>query len=208
VLPDASRWNHNLQYHPWLISKLPPAPARVLDFGCGEGILARRLRDLGYAVVAIDSDLASVACAREQGAAGIDYLAGDAMVWPLGAGSFDAAISVAALHHVGTDAGLRRLASLVRPGGVVLVVGLARAELRDLPWQAAGLIASRSRIAVGALTGRRRPWHSPAPTVWPPADTYLQVRDTAVRLLPGARFRHRLLWRFTIEWTRSASSIG
>jgi 2-polyprenyl-3-methyl-5-hydroxy-6-metoxy-1,4-benzoquinol methylase len=35
-------------------TQLPPAPARVLEVGCGNGRLARAVDDLGYRVTAID----------------------------------------------------------------------------------------------------------------------------------------------------------
>jgi SAM-dependent methyltransferase len=38
----------------WIRSQLPPAPARVLEVGCGQGELARALAAAGYAVLAID----------------------------------------------------------------------------------------------------------------------------------------------------------
>ncbi len=50
----------------WLADILPPPPARVLDAGCGEGALSRRLADAGYAVTAIDADPAAVAAARSR----------------------------------------------------------------------------------------------------------------------------------------------
>jgi SAM-dependent methyltransferase len=40
----------------FITRSLPPAPARVLDVGCGDGALADRLRGSGHAVTAIDID--------------------------------------------------------------------------------------------------------------------------------------------------------
>jgi SAM-dependent methyltransferase len=40
----------------FITTRLPPAPARVLDAGCGDGFLADRLRAGGYDVTAIDVD--------------------------------------------------------------------------------------------------------------------------------------------------------
>ncbi|GAA4368821.1 class I SAM-dependent methyltransferase [Nocardioides caricicola] len=40
------------------VAELVPAPARVLDAGCGTGRIAVRLSELGYDVVGVDVDLA------------------------------------------------------------------------------------------------------------------------------------------------------
>jgi 2-polyprenyl-3-methyl-5-hydroxy-6-metoxy-1,4-benzoquinol methylase len=95
----------------WVREGLPPAPARVLEVGAGEGEVAARLRELGYEVGAIDPR--GGAEGVEQRAL-IDLEASD--------GSFDAAVAVLSLHHVDPlDASLSRLASAVRIGGALLV---------------------------------------------------------------------------------------
>jgi hypothetical protein len=32
--------------------------------------------------------------------------------------------------------------------------------------------------------------------------TWAQIRTTARRLLPGVRYRRRLLWRYSLPWTK------
>jgi SAM-dependent methyltransferase len=90
---------------------LPPAPARVLEVGAGEGELAAGLRELGYDVSAIDP---------RGGAEGVEQLA--LIDLDVEEGSFDAAVAMLSLHHVDPlDDSLARLATAVRVGGVLLV---------------------------------------------------------------------------------------
>jgi SAM-dependent methyltransferase len=109
---------------------LPPAPARVLEVGAGEGELAAALRETGYEVVAIDP--AADGAAGVEPVALIDVAAEDA--------SFDAAVAVVSLHHVDPlEASCARLAALVRPGGTLVVdeFDVARFDERAARWQIA-----------------------------------------------------------------------
>jgi hypothetical protein len=45
-------------------------------------------------------------------------------------------------------------------------------------------------------------WQHSSPIVWPPPQTYAEMRGIADRILPGVRFRRRLLWRYSLTWTR------
>jgi SAM-dependent methyltransferase len=90
---------------------LPPAPARVLEVGAGDGELAGLLRADGYDVRAIDpaSEIAEV-----------EPVALHELDAP--PASFDAAVAVTSLHHVEPFAeSCRKLAMLVRPGGTLVV---------------------------------------------------------------------------------------
>jgi SAM-dependent methyltransferase len=194
------RWNHNLHYHALLLAAVPRGAKRALDVGCGEGTLARRLRRIVPRVTAIDVDEPSLALARAQpGAAEIDYVHGDVMTAPLEPGSFDYVVCVAALHHMDPAEGLARMRDLLRPGGVLAVLGLARGTYpRDLPRELTAAAVSR------VVRVRRGEWESPAPTIWPPAHTYGEMRAIAQDVLPGARFRHHLYFRYSIVWSKDA----
>lgn len=194
---NSQRWNHNIHYHPLLLAAVPPA-ARVLDVGCGEGMLSRELAVRASTVLGVDLDAASIELARATThERNVEYLCADVLAHPFQPGSFDAVVSVATLHHLGTEAGLRRLADLVRPGGVLGIVGLAASELpRDLGWEIGAAIGTR------LWKLRRTYWEHSAPKVWSMPDSHRVLRRIAERVLPGVRYRRHLLWRYSLLWTK------
>lgn len=174
----ATLWNANTHYHRILIDALPSAAQRVLDVGCGDGILAAELVEAGVSrVVALDSDAAVLARAqaRHHGLP-IEWMHGDIFNLPAPVEVlFDAVFSVATLHHFDAAAGLTRFAELTRPGGVVGVIGLAANDWWDLPYAAFGRIVQRT---VGMIRGY---WEHSAPTMWPPPATYREMKRIAPR---------------------------
>lgn len=194
------RWNHNIHYYSDLLRAVPPQAQSALDVGCGEGMLARKLAYRVAKVVGIDADQASIDQADEQvSEQPIEYLLGDFLRYPFENESFDFIVSVATLHHMDATAALTRMRALLRPSGVLAILGLARiSSPRDLPFELAGLVAHR----VHSLT--REHWEHPSPTVWPPPETYADMRHLAAALLPGARFRRYILWRYSLVWSKPA----
>ena len=162
--------------------------------------MTRELRRLVPEVVGIDRDPPSVALARANAGAGdIAYIEGDALRYGFEPASFDLITAVAALHHMDAEPALLRLSGLLRPGGVLVVIGLARSSLSDLPLDAVAIVPNWLRRLRAPYSQQR------APTLWPPPENYASMRRIAERVLPGARFRRRLYWRYTLVWVKLPS---
>ena len=115
---------------------LPPAGARVLEVGAGDGTLAAALRESGYEVRAIDP----------AGGPGVEAVALAEL--EAAAEEFDAAVAVLSLHHVEPlAASCARLAEVLRPGARLVVDELDadRVDARAAAWWLA-----RRAAAVGA----------------------------------------------------------
>ena len=188
------RWNSNIHAFDRLLERVPVGARRGLDVGCGEGEMARRLRRRVEHVTAVDPDAASIAEARSFGD-DIIYEVADLESAALEPGSFDVVSAVAVLHHMDHRAGLARLASLVAPGGVLLVVGLATS--RTLSEYARDAVDA---IAIRRYTFTRRVWETPAPKIWPPPVSYAEAQRLSEEALPGVEYRRAPFFRYTLAW--------
>ena len=108
----------------------PLAGLRLLDVGCGGGLMAEPLCRLGAEMVAIDAAAANVRAARhhaeEQGLA-IDYRHATAEALAEAGERFDAVLALEIVEHVADlDAFATACAGLVKPGGSLLVATLNR----------------------------------------------------------------------------------
>jgi trans-aconitate methyltransferase len=94
---------------------LAPRPGeRILDLGCGDGLLTRRIADLGCSVVGVDSSPSFVAAARMRGLEVIETSVEAMEFGP----EFDAVFSNAALHWMkDADAVIERVARACKPRG-------------------------------------------------------------------------------------------
>jgi len=141
----------------------PRSGERILDLGCGDGALTKKIRELGCDVVGVDQSPDMIRKAKE---AGLDAreMDGHALVFDA---EFDAVFSNAALHWMkrDPDAVLAGAFRALKPGGrfvaemgghgnvaaitVALYAALARRGIRGIdvnPWYFPTAAAYRARL--------------------------------------------------------------
>lgn len=191
-----SYWNHNTAYHPWILRVLGRR-SRVLDVGCGDGLLLERLAPNADTLVGLepDPDTADRARTRVAGLPSVEVVGADFLTYRPAA-PFDGVVFVASLHHLGLAPGLERAKDLLAPGGVLVVVGLARdSSLADL-------VRGALSVPVNRAIGRwRHEQNDIGVPVAEPTETYADLRRTVRSLLPGAHWRHGLHYRYLLTWT-------
>jgi SAM-dependent methyltransferase len=194
-------WNTNVARHPGILRAVPPRCQDALDVGCGDGLLARKLTTLAQRVTGIDKSPAMADRARKLSAdqQDIRVIEGDFLAADLPVEGFDFICSVTTIHHMDFEAALARMRDLLRPGGTLVVVGLARdATAADWAFRIAAAplvrIIKRLRSAAGP---------EGMPTLVPHM-SYDQIRAVAQQLLPGARYHRHLLRRYSLIWDKPA----
>jgi ubiquinone/menaquinone biosynthesis C-methylase UbiE len=189
-------WNHNVHYQPVILNAVPPGCGPALDVGCGGGMLAGRLAERCAEVTGIDRDPRMIALARSRAGERVTFIEADFLTHGFREDSFDFACANTSLHHMDFAAALTAMARVLRPGGRLAVVGLAADKsLADLLAAAPGVPVNLVYRAI------YRQGESGAP-IMDPDMSWHEVRAAAARLLPGVRYRRRLLWRYSLLWRK------
>jgi SAM-dependent methyltransferase len=97
------------------VDLLAPRPGeRILDLGCGDGVLTKKLADLGCEVVAVDSSVPQIEAARKLGL-NASVISGEDLPYKE---EFDAVFSNAVLHWIRrADVMLAGVYRSLKPGG-------------------------------------------------------------------------------------------
>lgn len=197
-------WNHNAAYHPWIVGIAASHRGDVLDVGCGEGLLLERLAPVCRSIVGVEPDTATAERARRrvvaggQRAAHVRVVEADFLAWAdeaLAAGTrFDVVVFVASLHHLDLMAALERAVALLRPGGELLVVGLAANRTR---WD---WVTTVAQLPVVRWMGWRR-GESPdiGVPIAEPREDLRHIRQAVRAALPGAQLRRGLYYRYVVR---------
>lgn len=134
-----------------------PPPARVLDAGCGAGLLARRLAGIGYEVAGVDASPACIAHARQAAGAGMGgpaFAVGDLTALPFPDASFAGAVAGEVLEHVTRDdQAAAELFRVIAPGGWLVATVPADPALWDASDDWAGHLRRYDEASLRALLG-------------------------------------------------------
>jgi trans-aconitate methyltransferase len=132
----------------------PARGERILDLGCGDGVLTEKIAAAGATVLAVDAAPDMIAAAR---ARGLDARVLDGQLLDFAA-EFDAVFSNAALHWMrDIDTVLRRIYRALKPGGRLV------AEMGGHGNTAAIMVAIAAVLARHGLDAQRlSPWYFPS----------------------------------------------
>jgi ubiquinone/menaquinone biosynthesis C-methylase UbiE len=194
-------WNHNVHYQRVILNAVPAGCGAAIDVGCGDGMLARELAARCEIVTGIDKDARMIALARDRahgGTGNATFIEGDFIEHPFPDASFDFACANTAIHHMGSAAALTKMARILRPGGRLAVVGMAE-HGSPADW-----IIDAAAIPANYYYKITRHEGSSGAPVMASDLTWAQTHATARRLLPGVRYRRRLLWRYSLVWDKPA----
>jgi trans-aconitate methyltransferase len=191
-------WNRNNHYHDLLLTSVPQRCTRALDVGCGLGTFARRLSQVADHVDAIDRDADVIQRAREASikSSNIRFTQADFLSWDGGA-PYDFISMIAVLHHLPFAETLAKAVALLRPGGVLAVIGLPRP--RSLLHLAAAASVSVPLSAYYQLTRGSSAVGAP---ISEPTMTLSEIREQAPRVLPAATIGRLWLLRYSLVWIK------
>jgi SAM-dependent methyltransferase len=204
----ADSWNHNSHYHSLLLRQLPSHMHAALEIGCGQGAFSRLLAERADRVTAVDLSPEMIRLAKEQSAhfPNIDYRTADILEWSWPAETYDCIASIATLHHLPVEEMLRRCAFALAAGGALIVLDLYTGSgVADF---LTGLLAVPAGAALRLFHTRRLRDPRAVREAWARHgkherySTLGEIRGVCAKVLPGARIRRHLLWRYSIVWRK------
>jgi len=200
----AHPWSHNDAYAGFVLRHARAVRRSggdvAVDVGCGTGNLLARLTQVFPTVIGVEPDARSGAVARAR------FPRADVRVDIRNFGdepesAYDLLVFVASLHHMPVRQALVAARSSLRPGGRLVIVGIAKETRADAFRSSVSMVLNP---LIGMVRHPRRATHLPVSMEAPVAEasqTFEEIRDMASAMLPGIRMRRRLFWRYTASWS-------
>lgn len=154
----------------------PKAGERILDLGCGDGVLTKKLADLGCDVVAVDSSVPQVEAARKLGLKAF-VIRGEDLPYNE---EFDAVFSNAALHWIkSADVMLAGVYRSLKPGGRFVAECGGHGCIRKIR---TALVQALNRRGFDGEA--RVPWYFPTPADYATKLECAGFRVDSIALIP------------------------
>ncbi|HEX4122262.1 MAG TPA: class I SAM-dependent methyltransferase [Verrucomicrobiae bacterium] len=130
--PFASNYERNVCFKDRLdlflqsVQRTTPIPAKILDFGCGPGVISVAIAKLGYDVLGLDGSSGMIAIGRGKAAeipsVHLQFDQVDAKLFDPSPSAFNAIICSSVIEYIEDDQGLlKKLIYALQPGGHLLL---------------------------------------------------------------------------------------
>jgi 2-polyprenyl-3-methyl-5-hydroxy-6-metoxy-1,4-benzoquinol methylase len=210
LLTAAHGWSHNDHYHGYLLKHVPGRCREALDIGSGTGAFSRCLAKRADHVLGLDlsPEMVRVATSMSRGYTNLEYRVADVLEIDLPDEHYDCIASIATLHHMPMEAILSKVKAALAPNGTLLVLDLYEGQGRVD--RVANALAVPANIVLRLVKQRRLNEPREVREAWEAhgqSDRYptlTQVRRVCREVLPGAKVKRHLLWRYSIVWRKVA----
>ena len=172
-----------------------------MDVGCGLGAFALKLSERSEFVDALDVDSETLKeASRQHDASNVSYQHIDFLETDLPQNSYDAIISIAALHHMDLEAALCKMKVLLQPSGKLLILGLYR-EMTVMDYMYSFISVPLNLVCLIWHRGSTATPQKNAP-IRPAQLSLEQIKIVSNRVIPGFRFQRHLFWRYSLLWQK------
>ena len=194
-------WNHNTEFHKEIVADALKRGGRILDVGCGDGLLLQRLAPFAQEVVGIDMDKETILLAQKRlkQYSNVSLITGDFLEMPLLSQDeqFSTIICIATLHHMELESALIKMKNSLASGGRLIIIGLA-ANKSIVDYILAGLSVIPIRIFDRLHGGAK----GPPIRITNPKESISEIRKVVHKILPGAEVKRRFYFRYSMTWNK------
>ncbi|MGH7682684.1 MAG: class I SAM-dependent methyltransferase [Candidatus Eiseniibacteriota bacterium] len=164
----------------WVAARIPEGPGSALDFGCGDSPLGIVAAERGFRVTGVD--LGAVRWPYQHPR--LTFVQGDILDLALPPASFDLVLNCSTVEHVGVPgrygvtteradgdlAAMKRLGSLLKPGGLMLVTVPVGTDAVFAPWHRVYGAARLPQLLDGFAVDVRAYWRKDPTNRWVESD--------------------------------------
>lgn len=109
------------------LQQLDERHQKVLDVGCGTGLMSAKLAASGRRVCGVDISAGMIDRARRRSDGAVEFIQGDAERLPSETGAYDAVVNLISFHHYPNPShAVAEFRRVLRPGGRLILVAFDR----------------------------------------------------------------------------------
>ncbi len=194
------KWNHNNQYHNFLLHSVPFPCSRALDIGCGYGQFTSILSRYCDSVEGIDIDEEAILEAKNayKSISNLSFSLKNIIDSTFDNMKYDFISAIASIHHMDFTKNITRIKEIMNPGARLAILGLYQNEtIIDYLYT---ILAVPINFIYKLVKGLLFNNEIEKIITTNPKNILNEIKTFSEKLLPGSRIRRHLFWRYSLIW--------